>query len=88
MTEQLAASGGARERRAEASVPSAEARSALYRRYAAELRKLAGLKPAGAVRDQLMTLARQYEVLARSVGEATEAWPEYGRRIGVLEPAD
>ena len=88
MTEQLAASGGVRAQKVERPIPSAEARSALYRSYAAELRQLAGLKPAVAIRDQLTTLARQYEVLARRVGEAAaDDCPGCGRRTGALEPA-
>jgi hypothetical protein len=37
---------------------------------AAEIRELAGSKPAGPIRDQLLTLARQYELLARNIDRA------------------
>ena len=67
MIERLAAWRGAREHRTEQALPAAAERAALYRRYAAEMRDLAALKPAGTIRDQLVTLARQYEVLARRV---------------------
>jgi hypothetical protein len=39
---------------------------------AAEIEALARSKPAGPIRDQLLTLARQYELLARNLDRAKE----------------
>jgi hypothetical protein len=47
---------------------SCRARAQHYRRYAAEIRAIAESKPAGLIRDQLLALARQYELLAAMVG--------------------
>jgi hypothetical protein len=48
---------------------SRRARAKHYRHYAAEIRAIAEAKPPGAIRRQLLTLAGQYDVLARMVGQ-------------------
>jgi hypothetical protein len=51
-----------------------------YADMAAEIKELAGSKPAGAIRVQLLTLARQYELLARNIDRVEAGAPMRGER--------
>jgi hypothetical protein len=70
MPDQVRASGGAGAAEPWETYLSPQARAARYADMAAEIRELAGSKPAGPIRDQLLTLARQYELLARNIDRA------------------
>ena len=70
MPEQVRASGDAGAAEAWETYLSPRARAARYADMGAEIRQLAGSKPAGPIRDQLLTLARQYELLARNIDRA------------------
>ena len=80
MSNHTDATPGAGEGRHSETLPSRRARARHYRHYAAEIRAIAEAKPAGTIRDQLICLARQYELLARMVEQSREAAAAPARR--------
>lgn len=70
MSDEVRASGSAGAAEVWGTYLSPRARVGRYAGMAAEIETLARSKPAGAIRDQLLTLARQYELLARNLDRA------------------
>jgi hypothetical protein len=80
MSDQVRASGGAGAAEAWETYLSPRARAVRYADMAAEIKELAGSKPAGAIRVQLLTLSRQYELLARNIDRVEAGAPMRGER--------
>ena len=70
MSDEVRASGGAGAAEVWETYLFPRARVGRYANMAAEIKALARSKPAGPIRDQLLTLARQYELLARNLDRA------------------